>query len=130
MHPGLNSGFTNLSQFKKRVNLAKHDPASQSTFKQYFLNIWQYGADLPFIPIETYDKAYMRRDLRHLEGLDCFAGIDLSSVEDLTCVSLVFPESVDVGGTIDMAPLTTWGRDRTLYSTGRTVRGHQIGTPI
>jgi len=92
---------------------ARQNPAEEMHFRQFRLNEW-CNADVRWLPMDRWDKCgdHLRGSLRscrhtassplsaqelhglleeELEGLDCYAGLDLSSTTDLTSLVLVFP---------------------------------------
>ena len=92
--------------FKQQFKKADITPSFQNTFKRLHLNIWT-GSESLWIddrsfmacnisPIEP-DKLKKRDcfaglDLASLEGRDCFAGLDLASVRDISALVLIFPD--------------------------------------
>ncbi|MCL2105794.1 MAG: terminase large subunit [Oscillospiraceae bacterium] len=89
---------------------AAENPAEEMHFRQFRLNEW-CNADVRWLPMDRWDKCgdHLRWDSppsaqelhglleEELEGLDCYAGLDLSSTTDLTALVLVFPP---IGGDI------------------------------
>jgi len=76
--------------FEKEVIKAKASPAAENSFKRYHLNIWTNVKD-QWIADTTWMDSQWDFDTSYLVGKPCFAGLDLSSVSDITAFSLVFP---------------------------------------
>lgn len=96
-NPALAEGFLSLAELRKKVGRAAQTPAGIAGFKRYHLNIWSDGTSEPWLPMATYDKAEAARDPEELKGQICYAGLDLSSVSDLTAGVVVFPIQGDDG---------------------------------
>lgn len=62
-----------------------------SRFKMYRLNIWQRAAN-PWLRMDDWRNCLGNFTADSLEGQACGAGLDLSKTEDMTSLSLVFPE--------------------------------------
>jgi phage terminase large subunit-like protein len=86
--------FLDEVDFRQKAELAKRQPAFESSFRNLRLNqridandehrivtpaVWKLGA----VPV----------DLNVLAGRDCYGGLDLSGKHDLTAFELVFPDS-------------------------------------
>ncbi len=69
---------------------AQQRPSKRRDFLTKNLNIWVDGAE-SWIDLQTWRKNKEFFDVNELEGRDCFAGLDLSAVSDLTAYSLYFP---------------------------------------
>jgi len=69
---------------------ALDNPAEEAVFKQLRLNMWQSSVTR-FIPEHIYDKGNTPIDMTALEGRECYAGLDLSSTEDISAFVLMFP---------------------------------------
>ena len=59
-------------------------------FRQLRLNQW-VKQSIRWMPMEKWDECGGSIDLSALDGQACYAGLDLSSTSDLTCLVLVFP---------------------------------------
>ena len=66
------------------------NPAEENVFKQLRLNMW-VSSLTRFIPEHIYDLGKDPIDMEALKGRDCYAGLDLSSTEDITALVLMFP---------------------------------------
>ncbi len=69
---------------------AKTTPSYLNTFLRYHLNVWTQQATR-WIPIEKWNACARVVDESALEGLPCYAGLDLSRTTDLTAFVLAFP---------------------------------------
>lgn len=69
---------------------ANVNPADEITFRWLRLNQW-VGSTVAWIPDSIVAKGNIRIDDRELYGRECYAGLDLSSSEDITALALVFP---------------------------------------
>ena len=75
---------------------AKQNPADEMTFKWLRLNMW-LNHNASWIPDAVFMKGAQLIDMNSLEGRDCYAGLDLSSTEDITAMVLVFPPEEEDG---------------------------------
>lgn len=73
---------------------AVSNPAEENIFKQLRLNMW-VSSTVTFIPEQVFDKGNQPIDLNALKGRECYAGLDLSSTEDITALVLMFPPRND-----------------------------------
>lgn len=94
-NPGIDAGFVSIKELRDKFKRAVHFPTDAADFKRFHLNLWVEGSATPWIEIETYDRCEPRRELTDLMFERCWVGVDLSSVEDLTCVCAVFPHAPD-----------------------------------
>ncbi len=69
---------------------AMNNPAEENVFKQLRLNMW-VSSLTRFIPEHIYDIGNEPIDMEALKGRDCYAGLDLSSTDDITAFVLMFP---------------------------------------
>ena len=69
---------------------AKQNPADEITFRWLRLNQW-VNSTTAWIPDAVYMMGADPVDMRLLEGRECYAGLDLSSTEDITALVLMFP---------------------------------------
>ena len=69
---------------------AKQNPADEITFRWLRLNQW-VNSTTAWIPDAVYMMGSEPVDMRLLEGRECYAGLDLSSTEDITALVLMFP---------------------------------------
>ena len=73
---------------------AEQNPADEVTFRWLRLNQW-VGSTVAWIPDSIVAKGNVPVDPASLAGRDCYAGLDLSSSEDITCLALIFPPRRD-----------------------------------
>lgn len=69
---------------------AQEIPSYENTFRRLHLNQWTEQATR-WLPIDAWDAGALPIDLAALAGRDCFAGLDLSSTQDVTAFVLAFP---------------------------------------
>ena len=88
-------GYTiRIDSLREAFNDAKNNPAEENVFRQLRLCQW-VGSTVQWIPDEIYMKGAQPIDKSALEGRECYAGLDLSSSEDITALSLMFPPRTD-----------------------------------
>jgi phage terminase large subunit-like protein len=63
-------------------------------FKMYRLNIWQRSSN-PWLRVSDWRKCTQTFTEADLLGKPCAAGLDLGLVDDMTALSLVFPENLN-----------------------------------
>ena len=63
-------------------------------FKKYRLNIWQRSSN-PWIRADDWEKCRRPFTAADLHGRVCGAGLDLGKTEDMSSLSLVFPDNPD-----------------------------------
>lgn len=68
---------------------AKESPRKENEFKRYRLNIWTEQA-VRWLPMDKWDACAGVLDAKSLLGQPCWAGLDLSSTNDITSLKLVF----------------------------------------
>lgn len=69
---------------------AKASPAAESSFRRYKLNQWVSNAEA-WLSDTLFDALPADLDPATLAGRTCYAGIDLSSTDDLTAAVYLFP---------------------------------------
>lgn len=91
-----------LKYMRDEAEKAKQQPAYENTFKRLHLNIWTEQATR-WLQLAQWDKgsanltslaeigALIRAEEETLRGRQCFAGLDLARVKDLSSLCLVFP---------------------------------------
>lgn len=88
-----NYGISVSEEYMEReCKRAQETPSYENTFKRLHLNI-KTEQDVRWIQLETWDACGERFDAESLIGKECYAGLDLSSVSDITALVLFFPES-------------------------------------
>jgi phage terminase large subunit-like protein len=80
---------------QRKADKARHMPAAQNAFMRLHLDLWTQQADR-WIDAELWDENNLGPvDETALGGRECYGGLDLSSVSDLTAWVLVFPRDED-----------------------------------
>lgn len=77
-----------LEYLTREAERAKESPAYDSVFRRLHLNQWT-DSESPFISLDDWDAC--GGPIPDLEGRSCYAGLDLSSTQDLTAFSMAFP---------------------------------------
>lgn len=80
--------FRSLDEMRSLYQKCLHTPALVPTFQRLYLNMW-VSAYSRAIDIARWDAC--RGDIPELKGRKCWAGLDLSSTEDLAALVLLFP---------------------------------------
>jgi phage terminase large subunit-like protein len=83
-----------LAEAMADYNRSKHRITDLIDFKSYRLNIWQNAAN-PWLRMNDWRKCTQKFTESELEGQPCAAGLDLGMVDDMTALSLVFPEDAE-----------------------------------
>jgi phage terminase large subunit-like protein len=91
-NPSLGKIFT-LGKIRADYEVAKQDPIEFEDFKRFRLNI-PIKQISRWMPMDDWDKCGGEIDLEALQGLRCFAGLDMSTKIDLTAYVLVFPKQI------------------------------------
>lgn len=81
--------------FARECQEAAENPLLENAFKRYRLNIWTQQATR-FIPMEQWRRCGVATSESEYHGLACTGGLDLSSRQDITSLSLYFPDSHSV----------------------------------
>lgn len=136
-----------LDSMRANCRRALQSPRLENSFKAYHLNIWSEQA-VRWLPIDMADDTGRRfgwkycagpegwRDLEQkLRGLQCFTGLDLSSISDLTAMVHWFPvqDGLDVPAVLarffkprdlleehrkrDKLPYDVWAKEGVLHPT-------------
>jgi phage terminase large subunit-like protein len=93
----------NIDAFRDDFREAQNSPSKENAFRRYRLNQWT-EQETRWLPMEKWDTCGTTLDVDSLEGRACYAGLDLATTTDLTCLSLVFPPESDSGGGTDVVP--------------------------
>ena len=84
-------GFTfGIDRMRDAFREAQQNPADEVTFRWLRLNQW-VNSTVAWIPDAIYEKGNIPIDYEALKGRSCYAGLDLSSSEDVTALVLIFP---------------------------------------
>ena len=90
-NPNLNVSVK-LDDLRRKADKAQHMPAAQNAFQRLHLNVWTQQSDR-WIDMALWDSNVGEPiDEAALAGRECYGGLDLSSVSDLTAWVLVFPD--------------------------------------
>lgn len=89
--------FRSLEEMRVTARQAKEVPARQNTFRRLYLCQWT-EAETRWIDLDAWDaSAGPPVDPEALVGRPCFAGLDLSTTEDLSALVLLFPQQREDG---------------------------------
>lgn len=84
-------GYTvDIERLRDAYREAKQNPADEITFKWLRCNMW-VSSTVAWIPDAIYMRGNEPIDMDALAGRDCYAGLDLSSIGDITALVLIFP---------------------------------------
>ena len=92
-NPSLGVTFP-IEKISEACESAKQNPSEENVFKTLRLNIWTKQATR-WMSMDKWDLCSTPVDAEALKGRPCYAGIDLSSTQDLTALVLVFPPIED-----------------------------------
>ncbi len=95
-HPGLGVSVK-LEYFEQEAAKAKALPSYENTFRRLLLNQWT-ESDVRWLSMEAWDGC--QQELPELDGLPCYAGLDLASTTDIAALVLGFP----MAGTVHLLP--------------------------
>lgn len=85
--------FVNWEEIERECELAKHIPSKQYAFRRLYLGHWIEDEEEKWITPDEWAACQEEYTEEDLEGQECFAALDLSSVRDMTALSLFFPAS-------------------------------------
>lgn len=89
-----NLGLTVTEEYiRSELVKAKNNPNLMTNFKTKILNIWCSSAIGEWIPTEYILKCSHKVDLREFKDNICYLGLDLSSVSDMTAISVLVFDS-------------------------------------
>lgn len=89
-NPNLGVSVT-LAELESEAKRANEDPEAEIHFRTKRLNQW-VGRASGFVSMEDWAAcARLPLDLEALRGRECFAGVDLASVSDMSALALAFP---------------------------------------
>ncbi len=136
--------FRSLDEMKTAALQAQRMPTRENTFRLLYLN-QPVEAHAGFVSGEDWDACLGKIDLAALGGRPCFAGLDLSSVRDLSALTLFFPDDdgavlsyfwapadqLDKREDEDKVPYRTWARDGWIEPTpGRSINKRAIALTL
>lgn len=88
-------GYTiRIDGMREAFHEAEQNPADEVTFRWLRLNQW-VGSTVAWIADSIVGKGQKRFNDSDLIGRECYAGLDLSSSEDITAFALLFPPRHD-----------------------------------
>ena len=99
------------SAIREACESAMQNPSEENVFKTLRLNIWTRQA-VRWMPMEKWDACAFPVDVQKLKGRACYAGLDLSSTQDLTGLVLIFPPE-DEEGKFEILPYA-WVPEETI----------------
>ena len=92
-NPSLGVTFP-IERLAEAAESARQNPSEENSFKTLRLNIWTKQA-VRWMPMDKWDTCSTPVDADKLRGRPCYAGLDLSSTQDLTALVLVFPPTYE-----------------------------------
>ena len=84
-----------IDDIQRQLTKAQEMPAALNTFLKYRMNIWTQSDDRWINP-DAWALCGGRTPIEELRNETCYAGLDLSTVNDLTALVLKFPKTGDV----------------------------------
>ena len=82
--------FRSLEEMEIAFKRAKEVPSFQNAFRRYYLNQW-VKQKKRYIDLAKWTACDEKVEISELEGMKCWAGLDMSSSIDITAFVLVFP---------------------------------------
>lgn len=79
-----------MDYMKNEARRARLTPAYQNTFRRLHLNQWTQQ-ETRWLPLEAWDACGESFNIRLLEGMPCYGGLDLASSSDIASFVLCFP---------------------------------------
>ena len=92
-NPSLGVTFS-IDKLAEACESAKQNPSEENSFRQLRLSQWVKQA-VRWMPMDKWDACDSPVDAERLKGRACYAGLDLSSTQDLTALVLLFPPETD-----------------------------------
>lgn len=83
-----------VDDLERKAEKARRLPAAQNAFRRLHLNQWTQQTDR-WIDLSLWDENAGEVNEELLVGRECYGGLDLSAVSDLTAWVMVFPEKDD-----------------------------------
>jgi phage terminase large subunit-like protein len=83
-----------IEKVRTAIQSAKENPAEENIFRQLRLNQW-VKQSVRWMPMDIWDKCSFDVDADKLKGRECYAGLDLSSTNDITAFVLIFPPTTE-----------------------------------
>lgn len=127
-----------LTDLQEQCEEAKHLPSAKTEFLTKRLNLWVYG-ETAWMPMQHWHQCKDPNlgsldDATELDGQECYGGLDLSAVEDMTTFGLVFPGESGQRTTLSRSYLPQAALERRLKQGDKTLEtfrdsGHLIVLP-
>jgi phage terminase large subunit-like protein len=89
-NPGYGSIVTKEYMHQQAIK-AKNEPSFENTWRRLHLNQW-VANETKWISDEKWMLCDGEVDKNYLRGKVCYAGLDLASTRDITCLALLFPD--------------------------------------
>lgn len=84
-----------IEQMEKECKQAQAVTSKKRDFLTKTLNIWVTDKS-DWIKMDDWMKCKEEYVLENFKGKDCYIGVDMSKSSDLTCISLIFPQSNNI----------------------------------
>jgi phage terminase large subunit-like protein len=91
-NPAIDAGFRSLEEMRTVAAQAQRMPAREPVFRNLYLNQAVDTRSDRFLDVNEWMACQGDVDPEKLRGRPCYAGLDLSSTQDLTALVLFFPE--------------------------------------
>lgn len=82
--------FRDIDEMRTMARRAKETPALENTFRRLYLSQWTQS-ETRYIPMDKWAATAGEVDVAALRGRECYAGLDLATVNDVAALVLVFP---------------------------------------
>lgn len=89
--------FRDLTEFRIAARQAREIPGRMAAFRALYLNQMYVTAAGGWLDLPAWDACGAPVDRATLRGRPCYAGVDLSSTQDLSALAVVFPPTVEGG---------------------------------
>ena len=80
-----------IDRIRQEATTAKNNPSMEKLFRWLRLNQWVALKEIGWLPLTLWDATVKEINKSELAGMKCYAGLDLSSTQDLTGLTLLFP---------------------------------------
>ena len=84
--------FRSMDEFEAFALQAQQIPTKQASFRLLYLNQRVDLSEKQFLDLDDWLATHRDIDMDALKGKACYGGLDLSSVRDLTALTLVLPD--------------------------------------
>jgi phage terminase large subunit-like protein len=92
--------FCSLEEVRRQASQARRMPSKEPAFRNLILN-QRISGERQFVSAREWMACAAIPDAGELHGAECYAGLDLSAVRDLTALVLAFPRA---DGHVDVLP--------------------------